>query len=101
MIGAKKLRNAASVWSASGGEKRRASKTAILMSTPYTHDNGENPVMAKSHTYVDYWPEAFKRSRSAAYFSLSGRPSSTWPATKLRSSPITVVGSITLPRHAK
>ena len=26
------------------------------------NDNGENPVMAKAHAYVDHWPQAFKRN---------------------------------------
>ena len=28
----------------------------------FAHDDGQNPVMAKAHAYVDHWPEAFKRN---------------------------------------
>ena len=28
----------------------------------FDNDNGENPVMAKAHAYVDHWRQAFKRN---------------------------------------
>lgn len=35
---------------------------AHLYEYTFANDNGENPIMKKIHTYVDHWPEAFKKN---------------------------------------
>ena len=40
--------------------KAQGLQDRYLYGYTFAYDNGENPVMAKIHAYVDYWPDAFK-----------------------------------------
>ena len=42
--------------------KAQGLQDRYLYSYTFAHDNGQNPVMAKAHAYVDHWPEAFKKN---------------------------------------
>ena len=42
--------------------KAQGLQDRYLYGYTFAHDNGENPVMAKAHAYVDHWPQAFKRN---------------------------------------
>ena len=42
--------------------KAQGLQDRYLYEYTFAHDNGENPVIAKAHAYVDHWPEAFKRN---------------------------------------
>ncbi len=43
-------------------EQRKADQHPRQYGYTFAHDNGENPVMAKAHAYVEHWPEAFKKN---------------------------------------
>ena len=42
--------------------KAQGLQDRYLYGYTFANDNGENPVMAKAHAYVDHWPQAFKRN---------------------------------------
>ena len=42
--------------------KAQGLQDRYLYEYTFAHDNGANPVMAKTRAYVDHWPEAFKRN---------------------------------------
>ena len=42
--------------------KAQGLQDRYLYGYTFDHDNGQNPVLAKAHAYVDHWPEAFKRN---------------------------------------
>ena len=42
--------------------KAQGLQDRYLSEYTFAHDNGENPVMAKIHAYVDHWKEAFKKN---------------------------------------
>ena len=42
--------------------KAQGLQDRYLYGYTFAHDNGENPVMAKAHAYVNHWPQAFKKN---------------------------------------
>ena len=42
--------------------KAQGLQDRYLYDYTFAHDNGQNPVMAKAHAYVERWPEAFKKN---------------------------------------
>ena len=42
--------------------KAQGLQDRYLYGYTFAHDNGQNPVMAKAHAYVDHWPQAFKKN---------------------------------------
>ena len=40
--------------------KAQGLQDRYLYGYTFANDNGENPVIAKAHAYVDHWPQAFK-----------------------------------------
>jgi len=42
--------------------KAQGLQDRYLYGYTFANDNGQNPVMAKAHAYVDHWKEAFKRN---------------------------------------
>ena len=42
--------------------KAQGLQDRYLYDYTFSHDNSQNPVMAKAHAYVEHWPEAFRRN---------------------------------------
>ena len=42
--------------------KAQGLQDRYLYGYTFANDNGENPIMVKARTYVDHWPQAFKRN---------------------------------------